>query len=814
MPSMPRVSWRLCAGLVSLTVLVPSLATTQTVTTPAGPHLNEVRILAVGPDVPFVEIDAGTTPLERSRLTVRNERGQTCALRDGPPLAPGTLTTIGFGPASPNVGFAGTCPGSFVAADGWLELHLDGMRRDRLEWGDTPFGERLRARGGLVPGLVPGTSFGRPPDPTGGIGWVRYGRAQVTPGAPNPRPVVDAFPALPGGIFPTGSVPLRWYGIEGAAAYRVQVAADGNANDFSAPLVDRAVPASGQTASDVAGLVTSPLAPGSYIWRVQAIGQDADSASFSDPQRFEVEPRADLAPAADTGEPSRRGGPLEVPMIYQHKDTRLLALEADAPGGAKPWDAPWADRSGPYCARASIAMVTAFYGGRSSQDRITYAGYEDRLAGPEVDIYVRAGFNDAMIAKALQYALGARSTGRYLIPRAAMEEYRRTGSSIADGSFTWDDIVAEMDAGRPVIGTTEFHAFVVVGYRRGANDAFEILINDPALGSYAFRPSREDDIATLRSAGTGPLGGTGDLHRFFFLPPRSAAAPATDEGSVSEDSDGDGVTDFDELVRFKTDPHNRDTDADGVGDKVEIRASVFEPEHGWSVKTSTLRAGERFPAVSATGRDFDGDGLMMETDPDSDGGGCKDGEEDLNGNGLRDAGETSNFDPDDDPVVDGRCGIWTGTFLARFDIVQSAGGRVDRTRGETRATVSLRQGPDGTVTGSASVTAMWQAEFTGRDPCPRYEVAPVTRKWDVSLTGEFTAGVLSLRGTPDGNPRYETAIVGCGSSQSAEDQSPQFDMWRPITFTDGRYDLREDIPLRAGESGEFYQEIHLRQAGR
>lgn len=206
---------------------------------------------------------------------------------------------------------------------------------------------------------------------------------------------------------------------------------------------------------------------------------------------------------------------------------------------------------------------------------------------------------------------------------------------------------------------------------------------------------------------------------------------------------------------------------------------------------------------------------MMEMDPDSDGGGCKDGEEDLNGNGVRDAGETSNFDPDDDPmVVDGACGIWTGTFLARFDVTQRADGRVSRLRGETRATISLRQGDDGKVTGSAKVTATWQAEFTGGDPCPRCEVPATTHAWDVSLAGDFASGPLMLHASPDRNPRFPTVILGCGSSQSAEDESPQFDIGRPITFTGGRYDLREDTPLRPGETGELFQEIHLRQARR
>ena len=117
----------------------------------------------------------------------------------------------------------------------------------------------------------------------------------------------------------------------------------------------------------------------------------------------------------------------------------------------------------------------------------------------------------------------------------------------------------------------------------------------------------------------------------------------------------------------KTGVHDDDSDDDGVRDKEEIRASVFEAPQGWSTKTRNMVEGQFFPRPAETGRDFDGDGKMMELDPDSDNGGCKDGEEDLNGNGIRDPGETSNFDKSDDPTAeDGTCGLWTGTVETRY----------------------------------------------------------------------------------------------------------------------------------------------------
>ena len=76
--------------------------------------------------------------------------------------------------------------------------------------------------------------------------------------------------------------------------------------------------------------------------------------------------------------------------------------------------------------------------------------------------------------------------------------------------------------------------------------------------------------------------------------------------------------DFDETRRFHTNPGDPDTDQDGVKDKADIRASVFDSKHGYALG-------------HPEGRDFDGDGQPMELDQDADGGGCFDGQEDGNG---------------------------------------------------------------------------------------------------------------------------------------------------------------------------------------
>ena len=514
---------------------------------------------------------------------------------------------------------------------------------------------------------------------------MRYSPFQVTPGAPNPLPAVDSFAALPGAVFTRARVPLSWYTVGGATSYRVQVA---RTADFAVPLLDRTVAADHARANRAAQLLTDPLPAGTFYWRVQAI-EGGIEAPPSPPQSFEVDLADTVAAPSAAGKPAageRRAGDgeaapapapststpaagderttvvLGVPWIEQFKDTRLLALEADMESAPMPWDARWTEQA-PYCARASIAMVNAFYGGKLSQDRITYEVFRNWLPGPEVDVYPDSGLNAVMIENALKYALGGPVSRRFLIPDSAWEEeYRR---NLGYGMFLWKHVANEIDAGRPVLGTSECHAWVYGGYRRRHGE-LELLILDPAIGVYYFRPSVSADLEQLRALPGGDDEPAGTrITETYFLPPREAAHPASDEASITTDTDGDGVMDFDEK-RFGTKPDNPDSDGDGVHDKQEIRASVFEPPQGWSLRTRNLQAREPFPPPTQTGRNLDGDALAMELDPDSDGGGCKDGEEDLDGDGVTDPGEPSNFDPADDPIVDGVCDYWTGTSTTRF----------------------------------------------------------------------------------------------------------------------------------------------------
>jgi hypothetical protein len=133
------------------------------------------------------------------------------------------------------------------------------------------------------------------------------------------------------------------------------------------------------------------------------------------------------------------------------------------------------------------------------------------------------------------------------------------------------------------------------------------------------------------------------------------ADPASRTNPGNPDTDGDGLTDGEEDRNHngradpgETDPANRDTDGDGLTDGAE------DPNRNGAVDP-----GETDPRK----RDTDGDGLsdaielnITRTDPrnaDMDGDSCRDGAEDINGNGVKDPGES-------DPKNGSDCGA--GTF--------------------------------------------------------------------------------------------------------------------------------------------------------
>jgi hypothetical protein len=299
------------------------------------------------------------------------------------------------------------------------------------------------------------------------------------------------------------------------------------------------------------------------------------------------------------------------------------------------------------CTLASLAMMNRYYGGDLSQDRIGYEAWGRNVAryrstildpavaalvtmllgvidplqfqeaqpGPERDLQYAAGMPPGRLLAAGLFALG-------VLPGDDSGLLAPYGSLSSD--TVWQTVTSEIDARRPVFAFVPGHALVIRGYElRGGRRLFHV--NDPWHGRYAL------DLDAASSRAGGSVKG--------ILTYRNVR-PNSQEPAVTKDTDADGVVDFDETERFRTGPVKRDTDGDGVPDKQDIASGVYEREFGYGYAYN--------PMPNSRGRDYDFDGQPSELDPDSDDGGCKDGEEDVNADGERTGAETGNFDQTDD----------------------------------------------------------------------------------------------------------------------------------------------------------------------
>jgi len=147
------------------------------------------------------------------------------------------------------------------------------------------------------------------------------------------------------------------------------------------------------------------------------------------------------------------------------------------------------------------------------------------------------------------------------------------------------------------------------------------------------------------------------------------------------DTDGDGLTDFDEVRTFRTNPLKQDTDGDGLTDFQEIRTHTTDPLNPDTDNDGLQDGQEIARKTDPKNPDTDGDGLTdgdevnrHNTDPtkdDTDGDGLKDGQEitvhatnplsaDTDGDNLNDGAEVNTHktnpkaaDTDGDGLNDG-----------------------------------------------------------------------------------------------------------------------------------------------------------------
>lgn len=433
--------------------------------------------------------------------------------------------------------------------------------------------------------------------------WTMFRSGEATPGAENALPGVAWMYPPNGAQIASTTFAVAWMPIDNAVSYRFQL--DDNI-DFASPAVNVSV--------SVASFVSAAsIAPGTYYWRVRPsfAGQEGGFTPATQIQVVAL-PSTTQPNGAHAVNATKT---LNIPWQLQRKDTKMLCLDGDDEAGGSAWDIPHTLRNkhdASNCGRATIAMIASYYGAHLSQDRISHEVFNEMFARdqPEGDMGHGVGFFPQMMSQGLNWALGA------TIP-----------FTVAKPSFA--QIKAWIDNNQPIAAGIPGHMRAIDGYWEWTAGplAFQFLHvldpwDSPKWVSYASDP--------INAVWIGPAGANGA--------PNARSDEDDNRNGIAdtmEDSDGDGVTDFDERVRFLTGPAGADSDGDLVPDKLDIRSYIF---------TADGKYGRVSPDI-----DRDGDRKELDRDNDRAGNnGALDGCEDLNRNGKPDAGEQSSFDPADD----------------------------------------------------------------------------------------------------------------------------------------------------------------------
>lgn len=473
------------------------------------------------------------------------------------------------------------------------EKWVDGSFVDLHAIGETPlFGLIAGQSIGTLPGSAP-SAFAED--------YVIYNHGEDTPGSENPVPVIYEYYPPSGAVIDSSTFAVKWSLLDGATEYNFQMDDDVN---FASPYLDIITP-------EHAFIPGYTIPEGKYYWRVQVV-----SGAHSSPWSSAIEINA-LDPISNGADNSASTmNYLDVSWQLQRKDTDMVCLAGDNETGAEagqppaklnaPWDAPHPGLGSSKthakkgCARASVSMLAEFYGSNVSQDRIAYEDYKN------AENQLGHGLTNVDINLTLAWIFGP-----------AFSTYT--------GKPTWDEFKGWINNDQPLISyasTPYRHFRVIDGYREyqaGETTVSQLRVLDPETTTVWV------DYASDMTAKVwiGPA----------FTPANLFMEEDEDGDGIQDtldDSDGDGLVDFDERYRFSTTWDNPDTDGDGVPDKADLRESIFDVNGVYKV-----------PVRNADGDSFE----TKELDSDNDNDGSLDGCEDTNHNGKFEPGigESDNF---------------------------------------------------------------------------------------------------------------------------------------------------------------------------
>lgn len=515
----------------------------------------------------------------------------------GNPHVPDPNPTL---PSSDLVDFVawGAAPGA-DGAEATLAGRWDAEWYVSLHRGLGEASEEVALAAGESIGLLPVTQAMPEPDD-----WFIFRSAEVSQGTENPRATISWYYPDPGATLDSETFAVSWAPVPNATGYRFQLDDDAA---FGSPYADL-------TLAEPSYMPGTPVPDGAYFWRVKTLYPSGESAWSTEASVTSLTLPSPVGTGRVVGGISAKV--LGITWQLQHKDTKMLCLDGDVETGDHAWNAPHVTRGihgRNYCARASVAMIASYYGGRLSQDRITYETFKG--GAPTGDLGHDVPYTGAQAQAALSWALGQN------VPPV-------------NGKPTFAQIKQWIDADRPMRAIIPGHSRAIDGYLEYtlSGTTYQFLhVLDP--WDQAKWVSYASDNIIYVQVGPGGSGGAPGVRS-------DEDVDGDNVPDTMDDSDNDGVVDFDERNRFGTQFNNDDSDADRVPDGADIREYIFTNSGGYA-------------PIAA---DIDGDGKRKELDKDNDNvlddgniDGCED--RDRDGKYEPSQGESFNWNPADDMTL-------------------------------------------------------------------------------------------------------------------------------------------------------------------